>query len=154
DETLPIQFKLKAVELGLGWVRILAFYKGRALGIITLRPVVTAAKAQAADLRNYEARLAPATTQQPDLSLLIFDSGRGDETQLELRLVSAKLGFNYKRFGPIRIRKAPFQYFQVFFKEIEELKIETDEEKRFARQRLTAKGAHLFETILPADLRE
>lgn len=154
DESLPIQFKLKAVDLGLGWVRILAFYKGQALGVITLRPVVVATKGQAPDVHTYEARLAPATAQQPDLSLLVFESGQGDETQLELRLVSSKLGFNYKRFGPIRIRKRPFGYFQGFFEEIEQLPFATDAEKRYARQRLAAKGAHLFETILPADLRK
>jgi hypothetical protein len=37
-ETLPVQFKLCAKELGVGQIRVLAFHSGIALGTLTLVP--------------------------------------------------------------------------------------------------------------------
>jgi CHAT domain len=153
---LPLQFKVRGEELGPGLLRILAFHQGRPLGMISLAPVVTeSAPAAGSASRSPMERLAPATARVPDFSLLILEARDGADTVLTLRLTSSDpaLGFNLKPFGPIRLRSDPYTYFQDFFRDIERLPIRTPADKAKAELRLAAKGATLFESLLPEDLR-
>ncbi len=156
EEGLPLQFKIRGEEPGRGLLRILAFHGGRPLGMISLTPVVTEAdKPTSSATRARVEPLAPATARLPDLSLLILESREGDETILTIRLTStdATLGYNLKSFGPIRLRSDPYAYFQDFFRDIERLPISTPADKAKAELRLAAKGASLFETLVPENLR-
>ena len=45
QETLPLQFKLRATELGPAKLQVLAFHQGQPLGAITLAPTVVPADA-------------------------------------------------------------------------------------------------------------
>jgi hypothetical protein len=156
EEGLPLQFKVRGEEPGRGMLRILAFHGGRPLGMIALAPVVTGSdKPISAATRTGVEPLAPATARLPDLSLLILESREGNETILTIRLTAtnAALGYNLKAFGPIRLRSDPYAYFQDFFRDIEQLPIRTPADKARAELRLAAKGAGLFETLLPEDLR-
>ncbi len=74
EETLPLQFRLKAAELGLGKIRVLSFHQGQPLGAITLAPAVVPAVEAAAEQRHsHEQPVALVSVQQPDLSLLILE---------------------------------------------------------------------------------
>jgi hypothetical protein len=155
-EGLPVQFKVRGEETGRGSLRILAFHQGRPLGVISLAPVVTeSGGAAGSGNRALAEPLAPATARVPDLSLLILEAREGAETILSLRLTSTDpaLGFNLKPFGPVRLRSDPYAYFQDFFRDIERLPIRTPADKAKAELRLAAKGASLFEAIVPEDLR-
>ncbi len=155
-EGLPLQFKVRGEEPGRGLLRILAFHQGRPLGVISLAPVVTgSAEAAGPATRAHVEPLAPATARLPDLSLLILEAREGAETILTLRLTSTDpaLGYNLKPYGPIRLRSDPYAYFQDFFRDIERLPIRTPADKARAELRLGAKGASLFEALVPEDLR-
>jgi hypothetical protein len=156
EEGLPLQFKVRGEEPGRGMLRILAFHGGRPLGMISLAPVVTESDEETSTATRAGVEpLAPATARLPDLSLLILESRQGDETILTIRLTSTDpaLGYNLKSFGPIRLRSDPYAYFQDFFRDIERLPIRTPAEKAKAELRLASKGASLFETLVPEDLR-
>lgn len=155
EETLPLQFKLKATELGPGKVRVLAFHQGQPLGTIMLAPtVVPATEAVAGQRRSHEQPMMPVSAQQPDLSLLILEHQINGQPALTFRLTALdpSLGLNLKRFGPVLLRTDPLQYFQEFFQDIEGLPLKTSQDKAKVEQRLAAKGSHLFETIMPEDL--
>lgn len=156
QETLPLQFKLKATELGPAKLQVLAFHQGQPLGAITLAPTVVPAEQAVGDTRASRQQNMTSITaaHQPDLSLLIFDKGSNGERELTFRLTAAdpKLGFNLKPFGPVTLRTDPFQHFQEFFKDIESLPISDPQDKAKVEQRLAAKGSMLFEKLIPADL--
>jgi hypothetical protein len=154
-ETLPIQFKLRATELGQGQIRVLCFYGGQPLGAITLTSSVIAADQQARGKRmsSYQP-LAPLAVMQPDLTLRIFEHqayGRHTITW-ELLAQDPSLGLHFKSFGPIELRMDALAFFQQFFEEIEGLPIHSTEEQAIAMHKLERKGADLFQTLLPGDL--
>jgi hypothetical protein len=156
DEGLPIQFKLRANAPGTGQIRVLAFHTGRPLGMITLAPLVVESAGDAATARlERSGTLAPATIRVPDLSLLILENDNAGCPEVSLRLSSAdpSLGYNLKPFGPIRLKSEPYGYFQSFFKDIEALPVATSRDKAWVEQRLAAKGANLYEQLVPEDLR-
>ena len=77
EETLPIQFKLRATEVGPGRIRVLSFQGGQALGAITLTPMVVAANEQVDGQRSAESKRLPLlTVAQPDLTLMIEEQNR------------------------------------------------------------------------------
>ena len=155
-ETLPIQFKLRASELGSGQFRVLCFQGGQPLGAITLTPTVIAADQQAEGQRASSRQLlAPFAITQPDLTLRIFEQNAYNQRTITLELLALdpSLGLHFKRFGPIELRMDPLAYFQDFFKDIEGLRIGTAEEQAIATHRLERKGARLFQDLLPEDLR-
>jgi hypothetical protein len=156
EESLPLQFKIRGKEQGRGLLRILAFHQGRPLGAISLAPVVTGtAETANTETRACVERLAPMTARLPDLSLLILEGREGPDTTLTLRLTATDpaLGYNLKPFGPIRLRSDPYAYFQDFFRDIERLPNRTNADKARAEMRLAAKGASLFESLVPEELR-
>jgi hypothetical protein len=156
QETLPLQFKLKATELGPAKLQVLAFHQGQPLGAITLAPTVVPAD-ESADVRRMNrkqemASIVPA--HQPDLSLLILEHPSNGSPALTFRLTALDtgLGLKLKPFGPILLRTDPFQHFQEFFKDIESWPLASPQDRSKVEQRLAAKGSMLFEKLLPADL--
>ena len=156
QETLPLQFKLKATELGPAKLQVLAYHQGQPLGAITLAPTVVPAD-QSADekrARRQQEMESIVPAHQPDLSLLIFDKGSNHERELIFWLTAKdhELGFHLKPFGPVSLRTDPQQYFQEFFKDIEGLPVDDTQAKARVEQKLAAKGSMLFEKLIPADL--
>jgi hypothetical protein len=155
EETLPLQFKLRASEIGPGRVRILAFQNGQPLGAVTLTPTVLAADAVSGGGRVGETQvLAPLVAAQPDLSLVILEQADQGKTALTMLLTAAdsSLELSLKRFGPIVLQVDPLGYFREFFKDIEQLPLKTAEDREAASVRLGQKGGGLFQTLLPSDL--
>jgi len=150
-----LQFKLKATDIGQGKVLVLAFHQGHQLGIIHLAPTVVAAMGnESVQRRSSELPLALASSHQPDLMLLIFEHQINDEPALTFRLTAQdpKLGLNLKRYEPVRLHMDPVQYFQDFFKDIEDLPLNTPKDMAKVKQRLATKGSTLFETVIPPEL--
>jgi hypothetical protein len=162
-ESLPLQFKLKALDEGKGLIRILAFHLGEPLGVITLEPTVTAAAATRARGRTASApaarkgqALTAPSSQVPDLSLFIEEREAGGALEFVIRLTASdpSLDLNLRPFGPFRLEVAPADFFANFFQEIDDLPVETKEQREIAARKLAAKGAHLTESLMPPDLQE
>ena len=122
QETLPLQFKLRATDLGPARLQVLAFYQGQPLGAITLAPTIVPAEESAEEKGVSRWReMSSVSVNQPDLSLLILEHQSDGLPALTFRLTAADsgLGFNLKPFGPVTLRSDPFQYFQEFFEDIE-----------------------------------
>ena len=157
DETPPLQFKLKASELGPGKVRVLAFHQGQPIGAVTLAPTVVPTTQPADDRRlSHEQPTGALTAHQPDLSLLILEDESGGKPTLTFRLTALdpRLGLYLKPFGKVQLRTGPLEYFTEFFKDIESLPLDTPQDRAVAERRLAAKGATLFEALVPEVLRE
>jgi hypothetical protein len=115
---LPLQFKLKATELGPGKVRVLAFRQGQPLGAMTLAPTVMPALEAVVDRRrSHEQQMASVSVHAPDLSLLILETASAGKPAFTFRLTALdhSWGLNLKRSGPVPLRLDPIQYFQDFF---------------------------------------
>jgi hypothetical protein len=156
QETLPLQFKIRATELGPARLQVLAFDQGQPLGEITLAPTIIPAE-QSVEEKRVSRKQEMATNvspNQPDLSLLILEHQSNGQPALTFRLTAADatLGYNLKPFGPVLLRSDPFHYFQEFFNDIESFPIASPQDRSKVEQRLAAKGSMLFEKILPPDL--
>ena len=157
QETLPLQFKLRANEPGPAKLEVFAFHHGQPLGAITLASTVVPAEQAVGETRvsrkQEMASIVPA--HQPDLSLLILEEHQSNgQTELSFRLTALDpaLGLFLKPFGPITLRTDPFGYFQEFFEDIESWPVASPQDKARAEQKLAAKGSMLFENLLPMDL--
>ena len=156
QETLPLQFRLRAIELGPARLQVLAFHQGQPLGAITLAPTVVPAEQAVGEARvSRQQKTVPITAaHQPDLTLLILEHQSHGQSALTFRLTAAdaELGLNLKPFGPVTLHTDPFRYFQEFFEDIESWPVASPQDKTRVEQRLAAKGAMLFEKLLPTDL--
>lgn len=159
DETLPVQFKLRAVDLGTGQINVLAFHEGQPLGKIVLTATVQEADAHtpgeaSGGTRRHDQPLADITVRVPDLMMLIDERRGGDGMEYVVRLTSAAHGLNLKAFGPIRLRAEPMAFFADFFGEIEALPLDTSQERAVAARKLAARGADLFSRVFPEELQQ
>ncbi len=151
---LPIQFRLRAVEEGSGRIRVLAFQEGSPVGALTLAPVVGADAGGSGDRVLVRGELPEVRAPSPDLELLVLEQG-GQDPSVTFRLTAAdpSLGFHLKPFGPVALRMRPLEYFNDFFADIESYSLATPDDRRAAQLKLAAKGAHLFQSLVPDDLR-
>jgi hypothetical protein len=152
------QFKLTAVDLGPGEVRVLAFQGGQRLGTITLKPMVVAAAQPVSGERVSQEQTmvpVPITVVDPDLYLLIHESppvGGLPAFTFMLKTLDPKLGLHFNKFGPVALKRDPQAYFNYFFEEIEKLPLETASEQAIAQKKLEAKGSELFKQVIPVEL--
>lgn len=159
-ESTHSQFKLRAVEVGQGSIRVRAFRRGEPLGTISLAPlVVVAARTAISEGRPQRSRsrqLATPSPQLPDLTLFVEEWEAGDDTQFRILLTAndPALELNLHTYGPFTLELDPAKFFQEFFDEIEELPLKTKSQRDVADRRLAAKGAYLSQTLLPQDLRD
>jgi hypothetical protein len=154
-ETLRLRFKLKATALGLGKIRISAYEGVQPLGVMTLAATVVAAGEPVDDFaepRHHD--MAVTSANQPDLAMFIHEGLSGGQPAYTIRLSASDpdLDLHLKPFGPVLFRKDPQEFFQEFFKDIENLPLKTPEQRRVAERRLAAKGSSLFEELFPRDL--
>jgi hypothetical protein len=157
QDTLPLQFKLRAIQLGIGKIRVIAFQDGQALGSITISTSVTAAGAPrltAPQRQIYEADVARPTAAFPDLQLHITEGQTNGRPSLTFRLTATdySLNLNLKPYGPVILQTDPHDYFCKFFAEIESLPVGTPEERVEAERRVARKGSNLFKEVVPQDL--
>jgi hypothetical protein len=148
-------FTLKAMKAGLGKVRVFAFQDGLPLGYLTVAAqAITTSAPVIATRTDAEAELSPPGVKPPDLSMVVLEQKVGNETEITILIsaVDPALGLNLKRFGPVRLRVNPKEYFQEFFKDIERLPLDTERDEERAVRRLAAKGNQLFESLFPPDL--
>ncbi|RKZ93497.1 MAG: hypothetical protein DRR19_00980 [Candidatus Parabeggiatoa sp. nov. 1] len=150
DETLPLQFKLKATALGLGKIRVLAFHEGQLLGEIKLSPTIVEQTTESPRTELGQ-RLEQVNIEQPDLLLLILEREHhgGPAVTFLLHAKDPSLELNFNTYGPISLRVEPLRFFQNLFKDIENLALGA-----IAEDYLATMGTRLFETIFPKELQE
>lgn len=155
DETLPIQFMLRATSLGTGHIRILCFQGGQSLGYISLTATVVPKNQPLENRRINDKINISVVNVPPDLTLLIDERKNQGQREITLRLtaVDPDLGLNFKPFGPTILHLEPLQYFREFFNDIERLRWKTPTDLAVANKKIALKGATLFERLLPEDLR-
>ena len=159
DESMRLQFKLRAVQLGTGKIKVYAFQNGQSIAIIKLEStIVQRNQAGSSDPREkYEVNLAPPLQGPiPDLSLMVFEEKINGDTALKFMLTAADhtLGLYCKRFGPVRLRTNASQYFKTFFEDIEKMPVGTAQDRAVAEKHLASKGITLFNTLIPEDLQK
>jgi len=159
--SLPFQFKLKATTEGTGTVRVLAFHKGEPLGEIVLESVVAPATAPEAAVApaaapRVSAPLSTPSPQVPDLTMVVLETGTEESRSYQVFLTApdTTLGINYDSFGPFELKLDAAAFFAEFFKEIDELPLETAAQRDAAEQSLAQKGTALAESVMPEGLRE
>ncbi|MBI2325545.1 MAG: CHAT domain-containing protein [Chloroflexi bacterium] len=160
-DSMPLQFKLRALDAGQGLIRVLAFHSGESLGMIELAPVVEAVARPAVRGRTAAGArktqpLTPASPQVPDLTMFIEQREAGGNVEYLIRLTATDpaLDLNLRPFGPFRLTLDPGKFFADFFHEIEELPLDTPAQRDVAERRLAAKGAYLAEALFPPPLRD
>ncbi len=150
-----VQISLRATTAGIGRITIYAFRDGTALGSLTIGPEVVAAGARTGTEASATGEMQDARPPEVDLELVIFeqpDPGGGSALLYRLSSRDPSLGLNLKPFGPIVLDAGPGAYFSDIYKQIEQLPVETEEDKAIATERLHAIGSELFTTLLPPDL--
>ena len=162
-ESPELLFKLKAMDVGKGEIRVVVFSHGETLGVITIEPTVEPAPATAtrgltpsAPAEVSAAALVAASPRIPDLSMFIEERETGGKLEFTIRLSASDpaLDLNLKPFGPFTLEVDPSAFFESFFQEIEDLPGDTPEQRKVADRRLAAKGAYLTETLMPPELRD
>jgi hypothetical protein len=149
-ETKPLTFTLQGTELGIGRLRILAFYKGQRLCSFSLMVSVGETIATNEGQRLYqEQSLAAVSFHQPDLQLWILERTEQGMPVLTFRITAQDpaLDLYYKPFGPISLRTSASQFSQDFFQGIDKLPWNPSTELRLA-----ARGTDLFTSLFPGDL--
>ena len=156
DGMATLRFRLRAVREGATKVRVFAFQGGRTLAVLTLRPRA-GATATATARMEAAASLPPAPPGGvPDLSVLVMERRQDGRPVLEL-LVHAHdpaLGLFQRRFGPVPLALEPQAFFDDFFRGIEEEGERGGVHPAQVAHALEAKGAWLFETLIPRELGE
>jgi hypothetical protein len=152
EETLPVQFRLRATDLGRARIEILVFLEGSCLGRIVLTPEVIAGGQREAPVR-FDSYLVSPVQAKPDLTLVIMEIGQGSDLKLLVRLGGPGMESETKTFGPIPVRLDPLRSFNDFFRDVQGLGGTSERARRNAIQQLESKGANLFEHLLPEDLR-
>jgi hypothetical protein len=156
-ETPPLQFNVRGVSAGLGLIDVFAYQRNQQLGSITLTPRVTEAGGGIASRTSkVDGPLRSASSYPPDLLLLIFEETVGGAPTLRFLLTAADpaLGLNFKEYGPVTLRVPPSKYFREFFRDIENLPVGGPAEQAVATARLEAKGEHLFQSVIPEEMRK
>jgi hypothetical protein len=148
--SVPVQFKLKATSVGRGIIDVFAFHKGQNLGKMTIvSQVVTGVPAEAPERRQASHTLDSPRAHQPDLSMTIIEMGSQSEYSI---LINSPEGQAY--YGPIKLRSNPRSYFQELYQDIEDLPVDTSAQRAEAEQRLAARGATLYEAVVPDEIRK
>jgi len=155
EETLPLQFTLRATETGPGDVRVLVFQQGQPVGMIRLAPSIVA-QLPAGETRSVDTReqpLAPATVKLPDLQMFIEETQVNGTRGFILRLSSPdpSMDLNFARFGPVLLQSDPGKYFEAFYTDIEGYSIRTKNDRAMTAQKLADKGSLLFTTLFPEE---
>jgi hypothetical protein len=146
----PLIFKVKGGDVGAGSLRVLAICDGACIAAFPVTTSIVAVQAAGESDGIVEtARVDVRSRQLPDLALFITELNGS----LTFRLLSADGSFHMKPFGPTNLRSNAQDYFRGMFKDIENLPVETPEQRRDAQDRLGRKGQSLFDAAFPADLK-
>ncbi|VTR92024.1 Uncharacterized protein OS=Burkholderia sp. SJ98 GN=BURK_019890 PE=4 SV=1: CHAT [Gemmata massiliana] len=151
DEPLPLQFKLRATELGPGRVKVFCFQKGVPLGAVTVHATVLAPEARAGRRGGASVPLGPAPPAAVDLTFLIEELSVNSKPFLRYTLLSTdpNVGLVTKRFAAPPFQQDPQAYFRGWYAKLDQ-RIRTTEN---LEEELGAYGADLFKSLFPDDLR-
>ena len=150
DQT--IEFELVADGIGFGRIQVCAFHYGANIANLEFRRQ----KSSKARLilgafmgERLEVLEFVVQRKNPDVSMYIFESGKN----LKFYLQSADGKYQMTEYGSIEIH-SPREYFQNYFRSIENLPLETTKDRKDAMDQLAEQGLELFVEALPEELQE
>lgn len=138
---LPVRLVVRGTREGSGTVQVFAFHAGVAIASLEV-PTSVVVPDQDRALVEVVRRV------QPDLSMFVFE----EDGALTFHLLSADGSLHMRRFGPVSLRGDPREFFRNRFRDIEDLPLQTKEQREIATLKLRSRGAELFAAVLPADL--
>lgn len=154
-ETAPLQIKLRAVDLGVGYILIYAFHEGLLVGRLTLQPTVIAALSDVADRsKRREVSLMQATARLPDLTLFIEEAVSDGRFAFTFRVTARDpdLDLAARKFASFVPQSDPGEFFRQFYEDIDDLPANTAGERQIAAQKLAGKGTYLYDRLIPAEV--
>ncbi|HMB06122.1 MAG TPA: CHAT domain-containing protein [Isosphaeraceae bacterium] len=154
DESLPIQFKLRAAEIGPGRIKVFCLQGGTTLGAVILHPLVLAPGAKpTGSAVGVTGPLAPPPPADADLILLIRDWPEPGGRRLEYTLKAADpaVGLHFKRFYSDPFQTDPQAFFRQLYFGLDQRLQEAGGAD--AEAQLASYGGTLFDDLFPHDLR-
>ncbi|MEO8393547.1 MAG: TCAD7 domain-containing protein, partial [Chloroflexota bacterium] len=131
DQNLVLQFKLKAVQLGTGKIRVLALLGGQSIGqpLIVTAKVVENAVAITNQRIEQQQPLISVRSSEPDLSLFILETRNQGQYELSFYVSSPDRALNLQNKPyppPIPLLPTnPTEFMRDFYKDIEQLPLRT-----------------------------
>jgi hypothetical protein len=120
---------------------------------LSLHPDCVTTRAGRSELKVEATAMTAAPLAKPVHQLRIRERISGSDTYYEFELDSPELGI-FKNYDPVRIDGDRDKYVAMLYSEIEQMwQLSVDDPERF-QQRIRTKGADLYSTLIPPELRE
>ncbi len=154
DESPPIEFRLRAAEVGPGRIKVYALQGGVPLGSVTVHALILPRGQRSTGYSGgATGALAPPPAADADLTLLVRDwpDQRGRCLEYTLKAADPAVELYFKRFYSKPFQVDPQAYFRQFYFGLDQRLLAagaTDIEDQIA-----AYGASLFEDLFPEALR-
>ena len=154
---IPIFFDIKVLHEGVGEVDIYARQGNQPIIHLKLRPRFIKPQAQPSTRStSVTGTLTPADDREELADVLyIHDVQIGTQRMLDFHLHAPSLDYQGSaRSKPFKSEEARLQYINNLYKEIEDFRADNQDDYDAFMQHLMARGANLFETLVPADIKE
>ncbi len=155
QDAAPLMFRFKAGSVGDGSVRIYAYSGGYSVASMDLRTAIVerggdaAPAVKAVPFAQVHATVPAEPRTQPDLSLLITETG----TEIGIRLQSNDREFDGTTYPPVKLAISSRDYFADFCRNIENLAVDSENDRKTSARKLGLWGAGMIERLLPPELR-
>lgn len=153
---IPIFFDIKVLHEGAGEIDIYARQGNQPIIHLKLRPRFVKPAAEASSRTTAVSGTLTPAVDRPELAdvLYIHDVQVGAERMLEFRLYAPSLDYQGSaRSKPFKSEGARLEYINNLYKEIEEFWADNHDDYDAFMQHLMARGANLFETLVPTDIK-
>jgi CHAT domain-containing protein len=147
DGTQMLLFKIVGKAIGRGEVSVLVFQRGQSIGSVDVA-IQIMADTSYSEPTAVTALLQPAPARQPDLQLLVIESGSGAGVSYTMYFWTADPALlNFTPFT-FSLQQDPRTFFNAFYADIEDI-LSSGATAQQKLQRLGAKGTYLFEQLMP-----
>lgn len=152
DESLPVQFKLRATDVGPGKIEVYCLQGGTPLGSVTVHSTVLPAGQQASGQSvGTSGILAPSPAAEADLILLVSEwrGPHGTCLGYTLKAADPAVELNFKQYYSEPFTVQPQAYFRDFYFLLDQRLQEAGGADADAQ--LAAYGRSLFDDLFPTD---
>ncbi|HEX3045865.1 MAG TPA: CHAT domain-containing protein [Bacillota bacterium] len=140
-----LEFTFRASAMGMGQIRIRCSQSGQTLGSMMISITISDPDQSLGYLNKAAQPLAPPVTALPDLTLFIEEENSGIKFLLTAH--NPELNLYFSEFGPTKLEKDLYQWYQEFLAEINKM------EPKLASAKLALRSSKLYQDLLPEDLR-
>ncbi|MEN5231887.1 CHAT domain-containing protein [Sphingobacterium faecium] len=151
-----IIFKLKSKNEAKGVFSILVLHDGKTIFREIHNVIILDEEIEIKNIEVTSQVISPPEGSIPDLTLFINEFYENGRFKLKYRLYSPKekLSLDYNSFEtPFFQQENPAAYFIEFFNDIDKISLATKDNRIAAIKRMEAKGANLYKSLMPKELR-